>query len=89
VSNAVGQALATNGDTATFGAGALLYTVNVTKATTSAVVTVYNGTSTSGQVMATIDASVKGSYSFWDMRFPLGIFAKLTGANANVTIVAE
>ena len=90
MSNATGQYLATNGDTALFGANCLLYTVNVTKANTSAVVTVYNAQSAvAANTVAVIDASVKGSYSFWDSRMPNGVYAVLSGANAGVTIVAE
>lgn len=89
MSNATGQYLATANDTATFGAGALLYSVVVSTAAASAVVTIYNGSSTAGQVLGTIDASALGNYQYWDMRFPAGLFVKLTGGNAKVTVVAE
>ncbi len=85
--------LATANDTCQFGgtgSRARLKAVVVNKAVATAVVTLYNGTSTSGDVVAVIDAGTAPvSLAYWNLPFPNGIFAKLTTANADVTVVAE
>lgn len=70
------------------GAGAYLYSINVDTAAASAVVTVYRGTSTSGTVVATLDASSKSTSHFYGSFFGSGLFVKLTGGNAKVSVVA-
>jgi hypothetical protein len=86
--------LATANDTYTAGGAgnpADLLAIVVGTAAASAVVTVYNGSSTSGAVMATIDASAINFFEFGDdgMHCPAGLFVKLTGGNAKVTVVAQ
>lgn len=82
------QYLATANDTCSWPAQAHLYNIIVGTAAASAVVTVYNGTSTSDPVYATIDASSKGEAEFYGGRFPAGLFVKLTAGNAKVSVVA-
>lgn len=82
------QPLATANDTATYGAQAQLFAINVSTAAASAVVTVYNGVDTSGAVFDTIDASSKGTSHYYGARFPKGLFVKLTAGNAKVSVVA-
>ncbi len=53
----------------------------------SAVVTVYDGQSASGTVIATIDASAKGFYDF-ECVCKNGVFVALTGGNADTTVIA-
>ncbi len=53
----------------------------------SAVLTIYDGQSASGVVIAVIDASAKGSYLF-ECNTKDGLFAVLSGGNADVTITA-
>jgi hypothetical protein len=91
MSNATGQYISntTTASTATFGKGALLYSVIVGTAAASAVVTIYNGVDTTGQVLGVIDASAVGNYNYWDMRCPNGLFVKQAGGSALVTVVAE
>lgn len=84
--------LATANDTFSLGtsaSGAYLYRVNVNTKAASAVVTVYNGTSTSGATVAVIDAATAPiSIPFDCLRLPAGCFVKLTGGNADVTVIA-
>ena len=81
--------LATANDTASWGANAVLHRIVIGTKAASAVVTVYNGTSTSDPVAATIDAATAAiSLNFGGARFPAGLFVKLTGGNADVTVVA-
>jgi hypothetical protein len=89
---AVIGALATANDTFALGdakSEAHLLRINVSTAAASAVVTVYHGTSTSGTVMDTIDASSKGTSHYDHARFPNGLFVKLTGGNAKCSVIAE
>lgn len=77
----------------TFAAGgakseAKLYKINVSTGTASAVVTVYQGTSTSGTVVDTIDASSKSTSHYDGARFPDGLFVKLTAGAAKVSVIA-
>lgn len=65
--------------------GATLGVVNVNKGVASAVLTIYDGTSTSGTVVAVIDASATGSY-LYGARCNNGIHAVLATADADVTI---
>jgi hypothetical protein len=53
----------------------------------SAVLTVYDGQSASGTVVSVIDASAKGYYEF-DAALKDGVFAVLSGGNADVTVLA-
>lgn len=81
--------LQTANDTFALGAHARLWAIVVGTAAASAVVTVYNGTSTSDPVMATIDAAAAKDVYFLGVRCPAGLFVKLTAGNAKVTVVAE
>lgn len=65
--------------------GAVLWTVNVNTGATSAVLTIYNGTSASGTVVAIIDATSKSSHAY-GVYCDDGIFAVLSGGNADCTI---
>ena len=67
------------------GGKAKLTTVNVNTAADSAVFTIYNGISASGEVVAVIDASETCSRVY---AFTLndGIFCVLSGGNADVTV---
>lgn len=86
--------LATANDTFTAGAAgnpAALLAIVVGTAAASAVVTVYNGSSTSDPVVATIDASAINFFEFGDegIQLPKGCFVKLTGGNAKVTVAVQ
>lgn len=81
--------LATANDECSWSADARLWSVSVGTLAASAVVTVYNGTSTSGEVKAIIDAGAAKDISFYGARFPAGLYVKLTGGNAKVSVVAE
>lgn len=86
----VPQHLATANDTATYGKDSRLWSIVVGTKATSAVVTVYDGISTSGVVRATIDAATGPiTHHFYGARFGSGLFVKLTGGNADCTVVAE
>lgn len=63
----------------------VLWTVNVNTGAVSAVLTIYDGTSASGTVVAVIDAASKGSWTY-GVLCDDGIFAVLSGGNADVTI---
>lgn len=82
------QPLATANDTALAGKDSQLWSINVSTAAASAVITVYNGTSTAGTVIDTIDASSKGTSHYYGARFGLGLFVKLTGGNAKASVIA-
>lgn len=82
------QYLATANDTAAWPAHAQLYSIVVGTLAASAVVTIYDGTSTSGTVLGIIDAAAAKDVYFFGARFPSGLFVKLTGGNAKVTVVA-
>ncbi len=83
--------LASANDTFSIGnatSGAFLFGITVNTKLASAVVTVYNGTSTSDPVVAVIDAATTPlSLDFHCLRLPKGLFVKLTGANADVTVL--
>lgn len=81
--------MATANDTVSSGARTTLRQINVGTGAASAVVTVYNGDATSDPVVAKIDASAAGQYPFGDVQLPDGLFAKLTGGNADVTVIYE
>ena len=82
------QYLVNTNDTCSWPAGAALFSIVVGTATATSVVTVYNGSSTSGEVKAVIDAASLGSYDFSGARFPNGLFVKMTTAAAKVSVVA-
>lgn len=65
-----------------------LWSVNVNTAAGSAVLKIYNGTSAAGELIASIDASGKGSYVY-GVGLKDGIFYDLSGGNADVTIGFE
>lgn len=69
------------------GSDSELWSINVSTAAASAVVTVYQGTSTSGTVVDTIDAASKGTTHYYGAQFPNGLFVKLTAGNAKVSVV--
>ncbi len=81
--------MATANDDATFPAHTQLWTVTVGTAAASAVVTVYNGTATTDEVKAVIDASAVGQYRFYGARFPNGLYVQLTAGNAKVSVGAH
>lgn len=66
----------------------VLWSVNVNTAAGSAVLKIYNGTSASGELVASIDASGKGSFVY-GVAMKDGIFYDLSGGNADVTIGVE
>lgn len=80
--------LATANDTAAWDRDACLYSIIVGTLAASAVVTVYHGTSTSDPVVATIDAAAAKDLYWFGARFGNGLFVKLTGGNAKVSVVA-
>jgi hypothetical protein len=61
--------------------------INVGTAAASAVLTVYDGQSASGSVVASIDCSAVGRYEF-DAVLKNGLFCVLSGGNARVTVSA-
>lgn len=67
------------------GGDAQLWTVNVNTAAAGAVLTIYDGTSTSGAKVATIDASKNGSYCY-GVVCKNGIFLDLAVGTADCTI---
>lgn len=76
------------------GESAMLAQVNINTAAASAVLTVYKGPfspstpSTTGTKVATIDCSNNSSRSLTYMiRCPGGIYAQLTGGNADVSLI--
>ena len=64
MSNATAQYISATNGTASFGAGCLLYSVIVGTAAGSAVVTLYSGVDTTGQMLGVIDASAVGNYNY-------------------------
>lgn len=64
---------------------ATLGTVNINTGATSAVLVIYDNTSGAGTKLATIDASSKSSHVF-GIRSQTGLYAVLSGGNADVTI---
>jgi hypothetical protein len=61
--------------------------VNVNAGAASAVLTVYDNTAGSGTVVAVVDASVEGSYGY-GVYCSRGIYAVLSGGNADCTVTA-
>lgn len=80
--------LASINDTATFGKNAQLWGITINTGAASAVVTVYNGTATTDPVVATVVGTAAFTANYWGARFPNGLFVKLTGGAADVTVVA-
>lgn len=76
-------------DVGSTGGSVKLWAINVSTAAASAVVTVYKGDSTSGTVVDTIDAASKGSNRYYGAEFRDGLYIKLTGGNALVSVVYE
>jgi len=62
-----------------------LWTVNINNGASGAVLTIYDGISTAGDVVAMIDASSKSSHSYLAY-CNKGLFFDLATANADVTI---
>lgn len=81
----VSKRIAAAGNLSVAGAGAELGIINVNSSATSAVLTVYDNTAGSGEVIAIIDASVEGCYAY-GRRCVVGIYAVLSGGNADCTI---
>lgn len=59
--------------------GGILHTLTVNKGATSATVTLYDGTSTSGAVIAVIDASVPQTLTY-DAVLHAGLYAAISGS---------
>jgi hypothetical protein len=68
------------------GGAAILHTVNVTSVAGSAVLSIYNGTSSNGTLISTIDAATRASTMFFNIRCEKGVYAVLSGGNAFATI---
>lgn len=68
------------------GTSVTLIAVNVGTGAVSGVLTIYDGQDATGTVVATIDASAKGSYWFGGVRLPAGLYVALSGGNADVTV---
>lgn len=64
---------------------AILWTVNVNTGAAGAILKIYDGTSSSGTLIATIDASTKSSHAFGVM-CNKGIFVDLSVGTADCTI---
>lgn len=62
-----------------------LWSVNINTGATSAVFKLYDGTSASGTLIATIDASTKSSHAY-GVLCNGGIFFDLSGGNADITV---
>ncbi|MEJ0017533.1 MAG: hypothetical protein WDN25_13400 [Acetobacteraceae bacterium] len=77
----------TAGDAAKTGAGVLAgLTINTAGATSTA--TLYDGTSTAGTKLATINTTAVGSINFNNIAFATGLFVVLAGGTpADVTVV--
>ncbi len=81
--------LGTANDDFTIGAGSKLFAIDVTTAVASAVVTVYDGTTTSDPVLAVIDAASKGgglNYAQGARGGARSTYIKLTAGNAKITV---
>jgi len=63
-----------------------VYDITVGTGAASAVVTIYNGDSTSDPVAAVIDCATARHVNLGGIRLSDGLFAKLTVGNAKVTI---
>lgn len=81
--------LAAINDTYALPAGAYLWQLNVNTGAASSVVTVYNGTAITDPVVAVIGAAAAGQFPFCGVRLSRGLFVKLTGGTADVTVIAE
>lgn len=81
--------LATSVATSSVAGVTYLQRVNVNTATASSVVTIYSGTTSLGDLVATVNCATLGSYDYGRIRLPAGLFAKMTGANSDVTISYE
>ena len=68
---------------------AKLVAVVVNKATATAIINVYNGTSTSDPQIASIDGNAVGNRDYWGLLCPKGIFVDQVTAAADVTIIYE
>lgn len=64
---------------------ACLWTANINTGATNAVLKIYDGVSTAGTLVATIDASTKSSHAF-GVTCNNGIFLDLSGGNADCTV---
>lgn len=64
---------------------AQLWTVNVNTGAASATLSIYDGTSASGTLIAVVDCENPGSYGY-GVLCPNGIFAVLADGDADVTI---
>lgn len=74
-------------DVGASGGDVKLYAINVSTATATAVVTVYNGNSTSDPVVDVIDAASKGTSHYYGALFPNGLYVKQTTAGAKVSVI--
>lgn len=68
------------------GAHTQLMAVNVNTGAASAVLTLYNGTSTSAPVVAVINCAAVVCFQYEGCRCPAGLFYGLAGGTADVTI---
>src|SRR5439155_22561676 len=74
-----------SGTVGSTGSGAVLRAVNVNTGAASAVLTIRDGSAT-GPIIAVIDATAKGCYQYEDIVVGNGVYATLTGGNADVTV---
>jgi hypothetical protein len=70
-------------------AGGKLHSVVVNKGVATAVINVYNGTTTADPQIASIDGAVKGTHDYKGIYCPKGIFVDQITAAADVTICYE
>jgi len=80
---------ASNADSGVIGANGghpRLIAINVNKGAASAVVTVYNGASAAGSVVATIDASAASSHWYGGIRCPNGLEVVQSGGASDFTV---
>ena len=66
--------------------GATLWAVNVNTSAAGSLVKIYNGTTSTGASIATVDGTSKGSL-WYGIRCPNGIAYSITGGAPDVTIV--
>ncbi|MHB8742561.1 MAG: hypothetical protein ACYC9L_05485 [Sulfuricaulis sp.] len=81
--------LAATGDVSYKGSHATLHSVAINTPGSSALLKVYDGTSTTGTLLASIDCSpstARTSALNYDLRCANGVYAVLTGANADITL---
>ncbi len=77
------------------GGGAILHSVSIntegTSTLGSSTVTIYNGTSTTGTKVATLDCSLDSLSRtlIYDLRMANGVYAVMTGISADVTISVQ